>query len=215
VTTTATELLDAVRHRAHAGAQPNRLVPLIASGDAPLSTVGALAAEEVLIVASDRRSFLHLAARAEEPHATGFLASLGQGESMALATLPALLRATGMTGEYEPEPGCQAYPAYLAWLSLNGAPADVILALLVNFDAWGGYCATVAKALRGHYGLDDEACGFFDFFATPVPELTAQGLAAVQAALDGGADLRAGRRYARLLSAYEISFWNTLADKAA
>ncbi len=39
---------------------------------------------------------------------------------------------------YEPLPGCQAYPAYVAWLALNASPADVVLALTANFSAWGG-----------------------------------------------------------------------------
>jgi hypothetical protein len=114
---------------------------------------------------------------------------------------------------YQPRPGCQAYPAYVAWLALNAEPVDVIATLMINFDAWGGYCATVAAGLREHYGFDHEACRFFDFFATPVPELEAQALAAIQAALDAGADLGRAHRYGLLLQSYEIAFWNTLADR--
>jgi TENA/THI-4/PQQC family len=215
MTGTAEDLLASIR----AGLpheEENRLVPLIASGGAPLATIGALGAEETLIVASDRRSFLLLAARAEQPDAVAFLAGLGQGEGLALARLPALTRAAGMTDEsvaaYQPRPGCQAYPAYVAWLAINADPAGAIATMMVNFAAWGSYCATVASALREHYGFDDEACGFFDFFATPVPEMQAQALAAIQAALDAGADLSRAHRYARLLQSYEIRFWNTLAD---
>jgi hypothetical protein len=215
MTGTAEDLLASIR----AGLpheEENRLVPLIASGQAPLATIGALGAEETLIVASDRRSFLLLAARAEQPDAVAFLAGLGQGEGLALARLPALTRAAGMTDEsvaaYQPRPGCQAYPAYVAWLAINADPAEAIATMMVNFAVWGSYCATVASALREHYGFDDEACGFFDFFATPVPEMQAQALAAIQAALDAGADLSRAHRYARLLQSYEIRFWNTLAD---
>jgi hypothetical protein len=108
----------------------------------------------------------------------------GPGRGLALATLPALTRACGMdeaaVAAYRPHPGCQSYPAYLAWLALNGEPAEVILALMVNFAAWGGYCRTVAAALREHYGFGDEACGFFDFFATGAPEMEQQALAAIR-----------------------------------
>ncbi|HET6212442.1 MAG TPA: hypothetical protein VFE14_06170 [Micromonosporaceae bacterium] len=211
---TARALLDSVRQELSTKDEENRTVAAIGAGDAALSTLAALGAEETLIVASDRRSFLLLAARAEEPNAAGFFAWLGQGEGLAIAKLPAFTAATGMdaaaVAEYEPRPGCQAYPSYVAWLALNGDPADVLLALMVNFSAWGGYCATIAGGLRAHYGFDDDACAFFDFFAAPAPEMEAQALAAVDAALAGGATLHRARRYGRLLQSYEASFWNTL-----
>jgi hypothetical protein len=100
----------------------------------------------------------------------------------------------------------------VAWLALNAEPAAAVLAILANFAAWGEYCATIAAGLRKHYGFDDEACGFFDFFATPVPELEEQALAAVQAGLDSGVPLDAARDHGRLLQSYELLFWNTLAD---
>lgn len=112
-----------------------------------------------------------------------------------------------------PSCGCQTYPAYVAWLSLNGSPADAVLALTANFSAWGGYCATITKALRVHYGFTDEACAFFDFFAEPSPELDRAATAAVQAGLDAGQlneSLAAG--YGRLLQHYEAMFWSTLGD---
>src|SRR2546430_9311920 len=98
---------------------------------------------------------------------------------------------------------------------MNGEPADVILAILANFAAWGGYCATLSDALRRRYGYDDEACGFFDFFATPVPELEERALDAVQAALAQGHPLRDAWRYGRPLPTYEPLFWNAVAATAA
>ncbi|MFD0382255.1 hypothetical protein ACFQ2B_06830 [Streptomyces stramineus] len=47
-----------------------------------------------------------------------------------------------------------------------------MVALTANFAAWAGYCATVGRALRTHYGFDDRACAFFDFFAEPAPRPT-------------------------------------------
>ena len=116
------------------------------------------------------------------------------------------------TDGYEPRPGCQAYPSFVAWLALNAEPAAAVLAILANFAAWGDYCGRISSALRKHYGFDDEACGFFDFFATPVPELEEQAVAAVQAGLDSGVPLDAAKDHGRLLQSYELMFWNTLAD---
>jgi hypothetical protein len=216
MTTSAAELIGELRREFAPGAEDNRLVPAIAAGTAPLAVVAALAAEEHRIVPSDRRSFLLLAVRSADTPAGDFFAGLAAGESLALATLPALAAACGLdeaaVRDYPPRAGCQAYPAYVAWLALNAAPADVVLAVLANFDAWGQYCGILGRALRDRYGLADEACAFFDFFATPVPDVEQQAVTAVQAALDAGHAPVAARGYARLLQTYELMFWNTLAD---
>jgi hypothetical protein len=214
--TAAADLVTRIR-RDLAPAEPaNRLVPLIERGVAPRSAVAALAAEEWHIVPSDRRSFLLLAARSDTGAAVDFFTTLAQGEGLAAAKLPALAAASGLDSAglaaYEPMAGCQAYPSYVARLALGADPAAVILAILANFAAWGRYCAALADALRREYAYDDEACGFLDFFATPVPELEQQAIDVVQAALDQGDRLDRAWRYGRLLQGYELMFWNTLAD---
>jgi hypothetical protein len=213
----ARELLESVRAELAPAESENRLVPLIERGDAPPAVFGTLAAEESHIVRSDWRSLHLLASRSTEQTAREFFAGLAQGEGLALAKLPALAAAGGMDEDalraYEPMAGCQAYPAYFAWLALNGEPAAVIVGVVANFAAWGDYCARIAAAMRDKYGLDDEACGFFDFFATPVPETVDQAVAAVQAGIDAGrCDEREARRYGRLFQSYELMFWNTIAD---
>ncbi|GGX00110.1 transcriptional regulator [Streptomyces lomondensis] len=197
----------------------NPLVPRIAQGTAPRSTLAALALEQTWVIPADRRAFEHLAERsaATDPEAAAFFTTLAEGEALAGERLTAFARACGAdeTAEasYEPLPGCQAYPAYVAWLALNAAPADVVLALTANFSAWGGYCATIATALRERYGFPDEACAFFDFFAEPSPELDRLAARAVEAGLDEGRlnETRA-HGYGRLLQAYEASFWSTLGE---
>ena len=221
MTEQAEELVTAVRKELAPEAHANRLVAAAAEGRAPLAAFAALAAEETRIVASDRRSFLLLAARAEDPAATEFFTTLAQGEGVALATLPALAAAAGLSEagvrEYRVQPGCQAYPAYVAWLAVNGDPVDVAVAMLANFAAWGGYCATLSRALRQHYGFDDAACGFVDFFAGPTDDsgpsdLERPALTAIQARHSAGGSLALGREYGRLLQSYELLFWDTLAD---
>lgn len=213
----ARELLESIRDELAPAESENRLVPLIESGTATPAVFGTIAAEESHIVRSDWRSFLTLASRAAEPTAREFFSGLAQGEGLALSKLPALAAAGGMDEAalraYEPMAGCQAYPAYFAWLALNGESADVIVAIVANFAAWGDYCGRIATAMRAKYGLDDDACGFFDFFATPIPEVVEQAVAAVQAGMDAGrGDERSARRYGRLFQAYELMFWNTIAD---
>jgi hypothetical protein len=217
MTESARELLASIRAELAPAESGNRLVPLVESGDAALSVFGTIAAEESHIVRSDWRSLHLLASRSEDPAAREFFAGLAQGEGLALAKLPALAAAGGLDEAalraYEPMAGCQAYPAYFTWLALNAEPVDVILAVVANFAAWGDYCGRIAAAMRDRYSLGDDACGFFDFFATPVPEVVEQAVTAVQAGMDAGrGGEREACRYGRLFQAYELMFWNTIAD---
>lgn len=219
MTDPARDLLAEARAALAPAQKDNRLVPLIASGAAPRSVFATIAAEERRIVPSDWRSFLILASRCSEPNARELFTGLAAGESLALSKLAGLADATGQDTAalraYQPEAGCQAYPAYLAWLALFGEPADVVVALIANFAAWGDYCATIATAMREHYGFDDDACAFFDFFATPAPELEEQAVAALTAGMAAGRqDRDEAMTYGRLFQSYELMFWNTIADGA-
>lgn len=218
MTRTAAELLEVTTARLAADPDANPLLPLIVSGAAGLDTLAVLAMEQRLIIAADLRSFHHLAERsaAEDPASAPFFEMLAEGEAVAAGRLGAFARACGVDEKrgaaYEPRPGCQAYPSYVARLALGAAPADVVLALSANFSSWGGYCATIARALRDHYGFSDEARAFFDFFAEPAPELEERARAAVQAGLDAGrTNEGAAHGYGRLLQSYESMFWTTLA----
>ncbi|GAA1933323.1 transcriptional regulator [Kitasatospora viridis] len=215
MTPTPREALLTIRQELAPAESENLLVPRLELGLAPVSLLAELAAQQHRIIRSDRRSLLVLAARCADTPAGGYFARLADGESLALAELPALGAACGLDeralAEREPLAGCQAYPGQLAWLALNGEPTATVLALTANFAAWGRYCAITATALRRHYGFSDQACAFFDFFATPAPELEEEAVAVVAAAGLDEAKLAEGRRYGRLLQSYELMFWNTLA----
>lgn len=216
MTRTATELLETTTAKLAPDPQANPLVPLIARGEASRDTLATLALEQRWVIPADRRAFLHLAQRAtEEPEAAAFFQMLADGEALAAERLQPFARACGVdearTLAYEPLPGCQAYPSYVAWLALNASPTDAVLAITANFSAWGGYCAKIAEALRIHYGFQDESCAFFDFFARPAPELDERATAAVQAGLDAGfLNEDRAHEYGRLLQSYESLFWLTL-----
>lgn len=213
---TARELLETITGELAPDRRSNPLVPLIASGEADREVLAVLALEQSWVIPADRRAFLQLALRSTaEPAADAFFTALAEGEAIALRRLGAFAAACGVdearASAYTPLPGCQAYPACVAWLALNAAPADAVLALTANFSAWGGYCATIAGALRTQYGFPDEACAFFDFFAEPAPDLDRAAEDAVRAALDTGRlDENRARGYGRLLQSYESLFWRTL-----
>lgn len=211
------DLLGMVRRELAPAEGANRFVRLVNEGRMPVERLAAVAGEEYWIGESDRRSFLYLAARFPDPPAVDFFLGLAAVESPARTQLLRYAAALKMTEqdlqEYEQKPGCQAYASYVAWLALNGSLSDVSLALVANFAAWGSYCGAVAQGLRRHYGLTDEDVEFFEFFATPVPEVEQLASAVARHSLGGASTVpESTRRHARLVQAYELMFWNTLAE---
>jgi thiaminase len=194
----------------------HRFLARLRAQDVPRERLCALAGEQYAIVSSDRRSFAQLAARFPAGPAGEFFLGMAQSEGLALDKLWGLADWLSLTGDalraYEPHPGAQAYPAFVAWLALNGSRADVVLALLANFAAWGENCRQVAAALREAYGAGDDAVAFFDFFADPPEDFEPRALAVLGEGLAAGDSPVLARRATRLLQAYELSFWDALAE---
>ena len=212
----ASDLVGRVREQVAAGANRNRFVDLLEAGDVPRDRLTWLAGEQFRIVGSDQRSFALLAARFPDPPAGELFLSLAQGELQALRLLADFAAELGW-GErelraYEPRPLAQAYPAFLAWSALFGTCSGVALAMLANLEEWGGYCGRVAEALVTCYDLSERAAGFFRFFTTPPPGFTEQATSVVAAGLAAGEDPQEAVRAALALHAYEIAFWDALAD---
>lgn len=182
----------------------HRYLAELEAGRVPLESLRVFAGEQRAIIASDRNSFEHLAYRFPEPPTGEFFREMAAGEAEALQLLERFAAAVGLGGEYEPLAGCQAYSAYVAWLALNGSPADVVLAFLANLETWGGSCARMRDALRPAYG--DDAVAFFEFFAQTPQVFEERALAIVATGEPSSA-----RRAARLLQAYELLYWDTLA----
>ena len=204
----AAELLSVVRAElapVERSLAEHRYFAELEAGRVPVESLRAFAGEQRAIITSDRRSFEHLAQRFPQPPAGGFFRDLAVGEAEALRLLERFAAAVGLGADYEPLAGCQAYPAYVAWLALNGSPAEVALAFLANLESWGRSCARMGDALRPLYGADRVA--FFDFFAEPPAGFEERELALITT---GGR--ASGRRAARLLQAYELLYWDTLTD---
>lgn len=211
------DLLEMVRRELAPAEGANRFVQLVSEGRMPVERLAAVAGEEYWIGESDRRSFLYLAARFPDPPAVDFFLGLAAVESPARTQLLRYAAALKLSEQdlqrYEQKPGCQAYASYVAWLALNASLSDVSLALVANFAAWGSYCGAVAQGLRRHYGLNDEDVEFFDFFATPAPEVEQLASAVARHSLGAASTVPdSTRRHARLVQAYELMFWNTLAE---
>jgi hypothetical protein len=145
------------------------------------------------------------------PHLLGIL----EGENAALEALAKFTLALGMSDEKlrasEPIPAAFAYSAFVAWLGMYGSDAEFAAAFLVNFAAWGANCGRMSIALRARYGLDPRAVSFFDFFAN-LPPAGDAAAAVVQDGLDRGVPSGAIARAARLLQAYELMYWEGIAE---
>ena len=217
----AAELLEGLREPlapVEDAIRSHRFLAALAEGRATREALCALAGEQRHVIASDRRSFAQLAARFPQPQAGDFFLAMSQGEGEALGLLDGYIGWLELDEvwlrAYEPDPRAQSYPAYVAWLALNGASSAVALAFLANLAAWGDNCAAVARALRGAYGASDQAVAFFEYFATAPPGFRERTLEVIQAGLDAGEDPLEATRAARLLQAYELQFWDALAERS-
>ncbi len=173
-----------------------------------------VAGEQYHIVGSDMRSFALLVSRYGDSPSGRFFLDMVQGEQSALAALSSFATAIGMTEDdlqaYEPTPGAQAYPSYVAWLALHASDAEVAGAFVVNLAAWGANCAVASRALQSRYGLSREQVEFFELFAAPSPEFEKAALDLVEVGLARGVEPRLIGRAGRMLQGYELLFWDTV-----
>lgn len=183
----------------------HRYLAELEAGRVPVESLRAFAGEQRAIITSDRRSFEHLAQRFPHPPAGVLFREMAAGEADALQLLEPFAAAVGLADDYKPLAGCQAYPAYVAWLALNGSAADVALAFLANLETWGRSCARMCDALRPRYGT--YAVAFFEFFAAPPAGFEERALTLIATG-----EAASARRAAGLLQAYELLYWDTLAD---
>jgi len=186
----------------------------LVAGRLSRAALRAFAGEQFQIIPSDLRSFEMLTQRCATHPAHDYLAGMAAGERAALAALETFATAVGLDPparqRYEPVPGCQVYPSYVARLARDGTPAEVAGAFVVNLQAWGSCCARMADALVRTYQLTREDCAFFAHFAGPSTELERTSLEVIDAGLAQGVEPASIARAARLLQSYELLFWTSL-----
>ena len=155
-----------------------------------------------------------LISRCEHIKSQKFFQDILNGEFLALEALEKLASAVGMAmaerESYEPEPGAQAYSAYMAWLCQYGSDAEVAAALSINLATWGAGCARMARALQNLYGFKEPDLLFFSRFAESPVEVGSTALAIIDRGLKEGIAPRRIRRSVRMLQGYELLFWDTV-----
>ncbi|MCC6179339.1 MAG: transcriptional regulator [Chloroflexi bacterium] len=189
-------------------------VEALADGRIPREQLRIFAGEQYAIIASDLKSVAHTIGRFGGTPDMQFFLDVLAGERAAAAGILAFGQALGWSEaelqRYEPLAGAHAYTCYMAWLALFGSPAEVAAAYLANFPAWGRNCGRLSGLLQQRYGLAKSDVVFFDNFAAPAPEFQREAAEVIRRGLVAGVDPTLIHRSARLLQAYELTYWDTL-----
>jgi len=187
-------------------------------GKLPQDSLRTFAGQQYHIITSDLRSIAGLLSRQGQLPSRPWLLAILQGEAAALDALFILAKKLSMVESdlktFEPIPAAHAYCTYVAWLGMYGSDGELAGAFLVNFAAWGANCGKMSKALQEHYGLTMEEVAFFELFSQ-MPPSEKQVLEVIQGALDRGVEPALIHRAARMLQAYELMFWDAMAEAAS
>ena len=186
-------------------------------GEVSLDALGAFPGHQYHIITSDLRSLALLVQRFGDAPSRDFLMGILDGERKGLDGLLIMARKLGMSEpdlkDYEPSAEGFAYTTFMAWQALYASAAEFVIGILVNFAAWGHNCGRMSAALRESYGFTDEETAFLDAFAN-MPSFEDAALAIIQDGLDRGESPARLLRCARLFQAYELMFWDAMAEAA-
>ena len=187
----------------------------LSEGKLPLDSLRIFAGQQYHIITSDLRSIAGLLSRHGQLPSRPWLLAVLQGEAAALDALFTLAKKLSMNESdlktFEPISAAYAYCTYVAWLGIYGSDGELAGAFLVNFAAWGANCGKMSKALQDHYGLTKGEVAFFELFSQ-MPPSEKQILEVIQGALDRGVEPAFIHRAARMLQAYELMFWDAMAE---
>jgi len=216
----AGELIDTIRTELkplHQKIISHRYVAALENAQVSRESLAVFALQQYHIIGSDLRSIALLLARQGNLPSRPYLLNVLQGENSAFEALTKFAYALGIGDEAlsssEPIPAAFAYSAFFAWLAMYGSDAEMAGALSLNFAAWGTNCGRMSAALKARYALKPDAVTFFDLFAN-LPPAGDDSVAVIQAGLDRGVPAAAIVRAARMLQAYELMYWDGMAEAA-
>jgi hypothetical protein len=216
----ARELIDNLRTELgplHDRIVGHRYVAAVENGEVSRDSLTVFALQQHHIIASDLRSIALLLARHGNLPSRPYLLNVLQGENSAFGKLAEFAQALGITTETlarsEPIPAAFSYSAFFAWLAMYGSDAEMAGALSMNFAAWGINCGRMSAALKSRYGMNPDAVSFFDLFAN-LPPAGDAAIEVIQGGLERGVAAVAVARAARMLQAYELMYWDVMAEIA-
>jgi thiaminase len=180
-----------------------------------LDALRAFPGHQYHIITSDLRSIALLVQRFGDAPSRDFLMGILDGERKGLDGLLVMAGKLRMSEEelqaYDISAEGFAYTTFMAWQALYASAAEFVIGILVNFAAWGHNCGRMSAALRKSYDFTEEETVFLDSFAN-MPSFEDVALAIIQDGLDRGEEPARLRRSARLFQAYELMFWDAMAE---
>ncbi|MEO1092740.1 MAG: hypothetical protein AAFX81_19120 [Pseudomonadota bacterium] len=195
----------------------HRYLSALERGEISVEALRAFPGHQYHLWKSDVRSAANFVGRfGDRPYASFFMTDL-TAEMDARGGVVAIGRKLGMSTadleNFEPTAKGFAYGAYFAWLSLFGSAGEIACGLALNLAAWGANCQRVGTALRASYGFGEADTAFLDGFAG-LPSFRDPALDIVEDDLARGTPPEDIVRAVRLIQAYELMFWDAMADAA-
>lgn len=195
----------------------HRYVKAVEEGRVPKGHFKAFAAQQYRIVSRGLQNIALLVSRFGDQPSNEALNGFLQAEFSVIKALKKFAAALGMDEEQllaQPAiPGALTFSTYETMICLYGTDADLITAFYFDAEVWIKNATRVGKALKEKYGFSDEAVEFFMMYANYQPQEDAV-LPYLQAALDRGEPARQIKEAVYLLLAYELQFWDAMAEAA-
>jgi thiaminase len=166
--------------------------------------------QQYYTVNHDLRSLAAMLSRGRNDDEVDFFRMLLDGDREALKMLILLSTELGLR-QVELDcavilAGAASYTHYLAWLASYANAGEQAAALTVNLPVWGSNCKRLGNALRKKYGLKETA--LFELFSGPTEAIEAPALKIMDNYIEWHSS--GMERCARLIQAYELSFWDTV-----
>jgi hypothetical protein len=191
---------------------------LVSAKQVSITSLQSFPGHQYHILCSNLRSFSILVGRFGSSTSRDFFMELQECSRDSLDRLVVMGSSLGMTEddltEYEVTPRGFACATFLAHEALYATSAEIALGYLVNIAARAHNCARTSAALHNSYGFDADDTEFLDA-AAQMPSFEIPARRIIQESLNRGDSPQLMRRAARLFQAYEMMFWDAMADAIA
>ncbi len=186
----------------------HRLLQDAESGKLPRRAFGIFIEQQKYIIPHDAKSLALMATRSREHDEASYFLRLSEGDLESLRLLGRFEESLGSSGTGAIIPHAVSYTHYLAWLALYGSPGLQTLALVVNLPIWSSNCARLSWALKEVY--DVRETGFLDYFSE-IPGWVEEEACRIMERYEDDVEEH-GLEVARLIQAYELSFWDGIME---
>ncbi|AWR98068.1 TenA family transcriptional regulator [Acidianus sulfidivorans JP7] len=163
-------------------------------GTLPIDKIQLIYDQQWYIVNSDVKSLAIMLSKAKEQDEIDFFINALQGDYTGLKILRKVANKQANI-----LPSAVSYTHYLAWLANYANTGEQVLALVVNLPIWSQNCRKLAEAYKGKINVE-----FLELFAnSEIDEDEAEKIISRY-------DSKNYLEIAKMIQAYELSFWNSI-----